>query len=63
MPVSGEPAGNERLERQLNFLLEADRLKEVERMSLITNGSRRENTAEHSWHLALFALGVGRTRR
>ena len=36
--------------------LEADRLKSVIRGSRIADGSRRENTAEHSWHLALFAL-------
>lgn len=45
-----------RLSQQLGFLLEADRLKSVIRGSRIVNGSRRENTAEHSWHLALFAL-------
>ena len=45
-----------RLERQVEFLLEADLLKQIERMTAILGGSRRENTAEHSWHLALFAL-------
>ena len=45
-----------RLARQLGFLLEADRLKLVVRGNRIADGSRRENTAEHSWHLALFAL-------
>jgi putative hydrolase of HD superfamily len=47
---------DERLSAQLAFLLEADRLKQIERQSLITGTRRRENTAEHSWHLALFAL-------
>ena len=47
---------DERLSAQLAFLLEADRLKQIERRSLITGSRRRENTAEHSWHLALFAL-------
>jgi putative hydrolase of HD superfamily len=46
----------QRLERQLGFLLEIDALKRVERRTSIRGGSRRENTAEHSWHLALFAL-------
>jgi len=46
-----EPLGS-----QLRFLLEADRLKSVIRGSRIADGSRRENTAEHSWHIALFAL-------
>lgn len=44
-----------RLEQQLAFLLEIDKLKRIERQTLITGGSRRENTAEHSWHLAVFA--------
>jgi putative hydrolase of HD superfamily len=44
------------LENQLRFLLEADRLKSVLRQSTITDGSRRENSAEHSWHLALMAV-------
>jgi putative hydrolase of HD superfamily len=46
----------ERLEQQLAFLLEADRLKQVLRRTSIVGDHRRENTAEHSWHLALFAL-------
>ena len=46
----------EPLASQLRFLLEADRLKSVVRGSRIADGSRRENTAEHSWHIALFAL-------
>jgi len=50
---------DERLSAQLGFLLEADRLKQIERQSLITGSRRRENTAEHSWHLALFALVLG----
>lgn len=44
------------LDAQLAFLLEADKLKRVERVNLLLDGTRRENTAEHSWHLALFAL-------
>lgn len=42
--------------RRLAFLAEADRLKSVLRASLLCDGSRRENSAEHSWHLALYAL-------
>ena len=45
-----------RLAGQLAFLLEADRLKQVERRTTVVGGERRENSAEHSWHLALFAL-------
>jgi len=44
------------LERQLAFLREIDRLKGVVRMSPLIDRSRRENSAEHSWHLAMYAL-------
>ncbi len=47
---------NTRLEQQVSFLMEIDRLKTVLRQTPITDSSRPENTAEHSWHLALFAL-------
>jgi len=45
-----------RLERQLNFLLEADKLKGVVRQTLLPSARRQENSAEHSWHLALMAI-------
>ncbi len=48
----------EPLDSQIRFVLEADRLKTVLRQSTITGGSRRENSAEHSWHLALMALAL-----
>lgn len=44
-----------RLQQQFSFLLEIDRLKTVIRGNQIADASRKENTAEHSWHLALFA--------
>lgn len=44
-----------RLKQQLEFLVEADRLKGVLRHTSLCDGSRRENSAEHSWHLALMA--------
>lgn len=44
-----------RIEAQFAFLLEADRLRGIERQNLILDCSRRENSAEHSWHLALYA--------
>jgi putative hydrolase of HD superfamily len=47
------------LDRQLRFAAEADRLKTVLRQSPILDGSRRENSAEHSWHLALMAAVLG----
>jgi putative hydrolases of HD superfamily len=47
--------GQGRLAEQIAFLLEIDQLKTVIRQNLIADGSRQENTAEHSWHLALCA--------
>jgi len=46
----------ERLEAQFAFLNEADRLKSVLRATTLVDGSRPENSGEHSWHLALYAL-------
>ncbi len=46
----------ERLERQIAFILEVDRLKSILRRSYLLNETRHENTAEHSWHLAVMAL-------
>ncbi|HEY8965863.1 MAG TPA: HD domain-containing protein [Candidatus Methylacidiphilales bacterium] len=45
-----------RLARQVAFLAEIDKLKEVLRQSLVQASGRRENSAEHSWHLAMLAL-------
>jgi putative hydrolase of HD superfamily len=45
-----------RLDSQITFLMEADRLKTVLRASHIADNSRRENTAEHSWHITVFAI-------
>lgn len=47
---------DQRLARQLAFIVEIDRLKRVLRRTLIADGSRHENSAEHSWHLAMLAL-------
>ena len=44
------------LERQLTFLREIDRLKSIVRLTPLIDRSRRENSAEHSWHLAMYAL-------
>jgi 5'-deoxynucleotidase YfbR-like HD superfamily hydrolase len=44
------------LSARLRFALEADSLKFVLRRNSITDGSRRENSGEHSWHLALMAI-------
>ncbi|UCB42493.1 MAG: HD domain-containing protein [Dehalococcoidales bacterium] len=46
----------ERLLKQIDFLMEIDRLKTVFRRAYITDTSRRENSAEHSWHVATTAM-------
>lgn len=46
----------DRLEAQIAFLKEADNLKSVLRASMLIDNSRRENSAEHSWHIMLYAL-------
>lgn len=46
----------ERLERQIRFILEIDRLKSVLRRSYLVAGDRLENSAEHSWHVAVMAV-------
>lgn len=43
------------LAQQLTFLREIDRLKSVVRQSPLLDKSRKENSAEHSWHLAMYA--------
>lgn len=45
----------ERLQQQLQFIVEIDKLKTILRQTLLTDRSRRENSAEHSWHLAIMA--------
>ncbi|WRS28478.1 HD domain-containing protein [Oscillospiraceae bacterium MB08-C2-2] len=47
---------DERFEKQLHFLIEVDQMKNVLRQTLLADGSRRENDAEHSWHFALTAM-------
>jgi putative hydrolases of HD superfamily len=47
------------LDSRLRFLREADQLKGVLRQSSILDGTRKENSAEHSWHLALMAQVLG----
>jgi putative hydrolase of HD superfamily len=46
----------DRLARQLDFIREIDKLKTISRRTLLMDGSRYENDAEHSWHLAVMAL-------
>lgn len=46
----------ERIQKQLDFLIEVDRLKSVLRANTLCDASRPENSGEHSWHIALYAL-------
>lgn len=52
------PTSTERLAAQLQFILEADRLKGVLRQTVLQDGSRTETTAEHSWHICLLAMAL-----
>jgi len=47
---------SKKLQRQMVFIAEVDKMKAIFRRTLLTDGSRRENDAEHSWHLALMAI-------
>jgi putative hydrolase of HD superfamily len=47
---------SERLQRQIDFIREIDRLKQVLRQTITTGRLRQENSAEHSWHIAVMAL-------
>lgn len=49
----------DRLDAQISFLSEADKLKSVLRASRLHDASRFENSAEHSWHVMLYALVLG----
>ena len=49
-----------RLQKQLRFLVEVDQMKNVLRQTLLVDKSRRENDAEHSWHLAMMAIAFAR---
>lgn len=54
--LDGQPLPDGDLSRRLAFLAEADQLKSVHRANTLIDLSRHENSAEHSWHLALYAL-------
>lgn len=47
---------SERLRQQIEFIVEIDKLKSILRQTALVDGSRRENSAEHSWHIALMAV-------
>ena len=44
-----------RLEKQIRFIIEVDKVKNIFRQTYLADGQRKENDAEHSWHLALSA--------
>ncbi len=46
---------DQRLQQQLDFILEVDKVKNIFRQTHLSGGGRRENDAEHSWHMALMA--------
>jgi 5'-deoxynucleotidase YfbR-like HD superfamily hydrolase len=48
--------GSERLDDQMRFIAEIGRLKGVLRQTMLAEAGRRENSAEHSWHLAMMAV-------
>jgi putative hydrolase of HD superfamily len=50
------PEQSERFKGQIEFILEADKLKHILRRTILLDRSRRENSAEHSWHIALTVL-------
>ncbi|MEM9634995.1 MAG: HD domain-containing protein [Pseudomonadota bacterium] len=47
------------LQKQVSFLLETDKLKEVFRLNQLSSGARTESTAEHCWHVVLQTLTLG----
>lgn len=47
---------NEKIRNQIKFIMVIDEMKNIFRRNLLIDGSRRENDAEHSWHLAMMAV-------
>ena len=45
-----------RLKKQMDFIIEVDKVKNIVRQTYLADGKRKENDAEHSWHLALMAV-------
>lgn len=54
--LSSDPACNQRLEQRIKFLSEIEKLKMIYRQNVVIDGSRQENSAEHSWHIAIMAI-------
>ena len=51
-----QPDQMDRFRQQIEFILEVDKLKHVLRQTILMDKSRRENSAEHSWHIALTVM-------
>ena len=51
-----QPGQTDRFKQQIEFILEIDKLKHVLRKTILMDQSRRENSAEHSWHIALTVM-------
>ena len=47
---------NERLEKQFDFFREIDKEKFIGRQTYLTDGERKENDAEHAWHMAIMTV-------
>jgi len=47
---------DERLNKDIQFILELDKMKSILRQTTLMDGSRRENDAEHSWHISVMAM-------
>ncbi len=47
---------HERLQKQIEFVVEIDKIKHILRKTLLMDGTRHENDAEHSWHLGVMAI-------
>lgn len=45
-----------RLEKQMQFILELDKIKSIIRQTYVSDATRKENDAEHSWHIAIMAI-------
>ncbi len=45
-----------RLEKQMQFILELDKIKSITRQTFLADETRKENDAEHSWHIAIMAI-------
>jgi putative hydrolase of HD superfamily len=50
------PIDSKRFKSQIEFILEVDKLKKIMRQTMLMDRSRQENSAEHSWHIALIVL-------